>query len=157
MTGPDHYRKAEELAERLMSISGKERDRTTALSGPRSPRFTPPSPSLLPPRSGRRLPKVAPGPTPPELSTLCVHETCMLVASTVDLLHAIWRHGGRCRSLRQVSSSYWVGWRLVSSGTVAALWCCTFSGGSSQGLLICKIRLCCRNKASTLRSVFMSV
>ena len=150
MTGPDHYRKAEELAERLMSISGKERDRTTALSGPRSPRFTPPSPSLLPPRSGRRLPKVAPGPTPPELSTLGVHETCTFSTPSGGM-------GGRCRSLRQVSSSYWVGWRLVSSGTVAALWCCTFSGGSSQGLLICKIRLCCRNKASTLRSVFMSV
>lgn len=39
--------------------------------------------------------------------------------------------------------------------------CCTkvlhFLGGSSQRPLICRMRLCCRNKSSTLRSVLVSV
>jgi hypothetical protein len=116
-----------------------QRDRTAPLSGPPSPRFTPPSPSLLSPRSGRSLPRAALGSTPPELSTLGVHERCMLMASTVDLLLTIWRQGGRCRSLAQVSGSYWVARGSVSAGAVAAPWCCTFSRGSSKGLLVCGI------------------
>ena len=63
MTGLDHYRKAEELTERLTSTSGKGTGRGAPLSGPPSPRFTPPSLLLRPARSGRRPLKAAPGPT----------------------------------------------------------------------------------------------
>ena len=76
---------------------------------------------------------------------------------TVDLLLTIWRHRGRCRSLAQVSGSYRVVRRLISAGAVAALCCCTFSGSSSQRSLVCKMRLCCRNKSSILRSVLMRI
>ena len=56
-----------------------------------------------------------------------------------------------------MSGSFRVGRRLISVGAVAALCCCTFSASSSQRPLGCKIRLCCRNRSSTLRSVLMSV
>jgi hypothetical protein len=69
--------------------------------------------------------------------------------------HAIWRYRGRCRSLAQVSGSYRIGRRLIPVGAVAALCCCSFSGSSSQRSLACKIRLCCRNRSSTLRSMLI--
>ena len=60
---------------------------------------------------------------------------------TVDHLLAIWRHKGQCRSLAQMSGSNRVARRPVWVGAVAALCCCTFSGGSSQRPIVCKMRL----------------
>jgi|HubBroStandDraft_2_1064218.scaffolds.fasta_scaffold2154417_1 hypothetical protein len=50
MTGPDHYRKAEELTAKAHDYLGQGEGRVP-LSGPPSPRFTPLSPSPLLPRS----------------------------------------------------------------------------------------------------------
>ena len=59
---------------------------------------------------------------------------------------------GRCTSVTQVSGSSRVARRPVSVGAVAALSCCTFPGSSSQRPIVCKMRLCCRYRSSTLRS-----
>jgi hypothetical protein len=85
-------------------------------------------------RSRRDVPGICPTTTRPRPGARGLSQRTW----SADPLDAIWRHTGRCRSLAQVSNSSRVVRRLISAHAVAALWCCTFSGGSNQRPLICR-------------------